>query len=162
MAENLSLTSSVFSDGGLIPEKYTCDGDNKLSPPLSVSGVPQGAKSLALVMDDPDIPKEVKEKYGIEVFDHWAVFNMPAETKDIPEGGPLMGTTGLNGTGESGYTGPCPPKEYEPTEHRYVFTLYALSESLSFLAPPTKQQVLDMLEPCLISQAQLVGRYARK
>lgn len=157
----LTLTSPAFGNGGMIPAKYTCDGERKLSPPLMISGVPSGAKSLVLVMDDPDIPNEVKEAHGIEVFDHWMLFNIPPEAHEILEG-QTVGSSGLNGSGSHGYTGPCPPPEFEPTEHRYIFTLYALKEMLKFDAPPTKQQVLDALAPILLEKAELVGRYARK
>lgn len=151
----------MFGNGGMIPAKYTCDGERKLSPPLMISGVPSGAKSLVLVMDDPDIPNAVKEEHGIEVFDHWILFNIPPETREILEG-QTIGTSGLNGTGNRGYTGPCPPPEFEPKEHRYIFSLYALKEMLHFDAPPTKQQVQDALVPMLLEKAELVGRYSRK
>jgi len=156
----LLLASSAFKNNGTIPAKYTCDGDSKLSPPLSISGVPEGTKSLVLIMDDPDIPQFVKEKYGIEVFDHWTVSNIPSETCEIPEGA-IVGTEGLNGAGAKGYTGPCPPPEHEPNEHRYIFKLYALSGLLDFDAAPTKQQVLNALEPLLLAEAELIGRYSR-
>lgn len=157
----LSLTSSVFENNGMIPVKYTCDGDRKLSPPLSISGVPEDAKSLVLIMDDSDIPDAVKKAHGIEVFDHWTLFNIPPGTQKITEG-EIVGTTGLNGVGKNEYTGPCPPPEYEPREHRYIFTLYALSDLLHFDQLPTKQQVLDALVPIMLAKAELIGRYARK
>lgn len=156
----LTLTSPAFEQNGMIPAKYTCDGERELSPPLAITGVPEKAKSLVLIMDDPDIPQEVKASRGIDVFDHWTVYNIPPETREVPEGA-TVGMPGLNGTGSEGYVGPCPPLQYEPREHRYVFKLYALSDTLNFDQPPTKRQVLDALAPLLLAEAELVGRYAR-
>ena len=154
------LTSPVFEQNGMIPTKYTCDGNKELSPPLTISGAPEGTKSFVLIMDDPDIPEVFKKSRGIDSFDHWTLYNIPADTTDILEGASI-GTEGLNGAGKGGYIGPCPPHEHEPREHRYIFKLYALSDVLNFDAPPAKQQVLDALAPLLISETELVGRYAR-
>lgn len=156
-----SLTSPAFKPNGIIPSRYTCDGDRELSPPLALAGVPEGTRSLALLMDDPDIPQAVKDARGIDVFDHWVLYNIPADTRELPEGADV-GVAGLNGAGSQGYVGPCPPPEFEPKEHRYIFTLYALSGELAFNEPPTKQQVLDALEPMRIGKAELIGRYARE
>lgn len=161
MHTNLTLISTAFANGGMIPAKYTCDGDKLLSPPLSIGGVPEAAKSLVLIMDDPDIPKAVQELRGIKVFDHWVLYNIPADTTEIPEG-VAIGTAGLNGTGKGGYIGPCPPPEYEPSEHRYVFKLYALREALALGAGVKKREVLDALVSLLIAEAELIGRYSRK
>ena len=157
----LTLTSVAFSNGGKIPAKYTCDGDSKLSPPLSFSGVPEGAKSLVLIMDDPDVPEIRKKEFGIEAFDHWTLFNIPPETREISEGG-TIGTPGATTRGDLHYVGPCPPPQYEPREHRYIFKLYALSAPLALSAGATKREVLDALAPILIAEAELIGRYARK
>lgn len=157
----LSLSSPAFEQNGTIPEKYTCDGDDALSPPLTIERVPKEAKSLVLLMDDPDIPSAIAKTHGITVFDHWTLFNIPPEVREIPEG-TQVGTAGLNSIGTTKYVAPCPPKEYEPCEHRYIFTFYALSDTLSFENPPTKQQVREALAPVQIEQAELVGRYARK
>ena len=155
-----TLTSSAFENNGKIPAKYTCDGERGLSPPLAISGVPEGTKSFVLIMDDPDIPEVFKESRGIDSFDHWTLYNIPAGTTDIPEGA-VPGMAGLNGAGREGYTGPCPPPEHEPREHRYIFKLYALCDTLHFNESPTKQQVLDALAPLLINETELTGRYAR-
>lgn len=157
---SLILRSPAFVDGGNIPSKYTCDGAGDVSPPLSISGVPEGAKSLALIMDDPDIPEFAKKIHDIEAFDHWVLYNIPADTTEIPEG-TAPGMQGLNTAGGAEYACPCPP-QYEPKEHRYVFVLYALSDPLSFTKPPTKQELLDALEPMILTSAKLTGRYARK
>jgi len=154
----MTLASSAFAQNGTIPAKYTCDGDRKLSPPLTFSGVPEGTKSLVLIMDDPDVPKALRPD---GVFDHWTVFNLPPETREIPEGANI-GTAGLNGAGTEGYTGPCPPPQYEPSEHRYIFKLYALDSLLALPAGATKQEVLAALVSHLLASAELVGRYSRK
>ena len=161
MHKGMKLMSAAFENGGMIPAKYTCDGDKLLSPPLSISGVPEAAKSLVLIMDDPDIPEAVQKSRGIEAFDHWVLFNIPPEMREIPEGG-TTGSAGLNGSGNSGYTGPCPPPEYEPSEHRYIFKLYALRAPLALRAGATKREVLSALAPLLIGETELVGRYSRK
>jgi len=155
----LTLTSSVFEPGETIPSKYTCDGDN-VNPPLSISGVPEGTKSLVLVMDDPDIPEEVKAARGIEKFDHWAVYNVAADTAEIPENVALA-SAALNGRGEEAYTGPCPPPQYEPTEHRYIFRLYAVSGQRNFISTPTLDEVEQAAEGMMLEKAELIGRYER-
>jgi len=165
MERTLELTSSAFKHNGTIPAKYTCDGSRELSPPFTVSGVPEGTRSLALIMDDPDIPQAVTEARGIEVFDHWVLYNIPAPSagvkKEILEG-TSVGTAGLNSAGTEGYVGPCPPPQFEPRAHRYVFTLYALDSLLSLGTGATKSAVLDALAPMLIEKAELIGRYARE
>lgn len=157
-----TLASSAFSNNGTIPANYTCDGVRKLSPPLSISGVPEGTKSLVLVMDDPDIPNVVRESRGIDTFDHWVLYDIPADTAEIPEDAAFLGVAGLNSAGTGGYTGPCPPPDYEPSEHRYIFTLYALSAPTMLPPGATKKEVLEALGPLLIAKTELVGRYSRK
>ena len=152
-----SLSSPAFENGGKIPSKYTCDEDRFLSPPLSISGVPESAASLALIMDDPDVRKE---KHPSGVFNHWVLFNLPPDTAEIPEGKPI-GTAGANGRGEMRYTGPCPPPEYEPSEHRYIFRLYALDEVLNLPSGATKKEVLAAMEGHIIAITEFVGRYRR-
>jgi Raf kinase inhibitor-like YbhB/YbcL family protein len=159
MIANFALTSSAFEHNGLIPSKYTCDGDRAINPPLEFSGVPEGAKSLVLIMDDHDVPKELRSD---GVYDHWVIFNIPADTKKIIEGGSNPGVHGANSSGASAYTGPCPPPQYEPREHRYVFKLYALSAILLLPAGATKKDVLDALIPVKLAETELIGRYSRK
>lgn len=161
MNTTLSFTSSAFENNGMIPAKYTCDGDRKLSPPLVIGGVPEGAKSLVLIMDDPDIPEVKKKEFGLEAFDHWILFNIPPETHEIPEGG-TAGTAGVTTRREQCYTGPCPPPEYEPSEHRYIFKLYALDSMLALPAGATKVEVLTALASQLLAETELIGRYSRK
>lgn len=155
------LTSPAFENGEEIPEKYTCDGSRELSPALAWSGAPEETKSFVLIMDDPDIPQVVKDARGIEAFDHWTLFNIPPETHEIPEGG-TAGTPGANTAGSADYTGPCPPPEHEPSEHRYFFKLYALDSLLPLSAGATKAEVLAALAPHIIEKTELVGRYSRK
>ena len=156
---SLTLTSSVFEHNKMIPPKYTCDGENT-NPPLTITGIPEGTESLVLVMDDPDIPTEVKESMGIEKFNHWTVYNLPADTSAIAEGDEI-GTTGLNSREGSVYTGPCPPTQYEPTTHRYIFRLYALTGSLNFIKAPTLDEVEAAAQGSAIEKAELIGLYTR-
>jgi len=95
------------------------------------------------------------------VFDHWVLFNIPAETREIPEGG-SVGVAGANGAGKNAYTGPCPPPQYEPSEHRYIFKLYALDSELPLRAGATKADVEKVMEGHIVAQTELVGRYKRK
>ena len=156
----LSITSPVFENNGRIPAKFTCDAGSPPAggnPPLEFSGVPAGAKSLALIMDDPDVPKAVRPD---GVFDHWTLFNIPPTTKGIQENG-SAGIAGTNGAGANAYTGPCPPPQYEPSEHRYFFRLYALDAKLSLPAGASKSQVQKAMGGHIIEQAELIGRYKR-
>jgi Raf kinase inhibitor-like YbhB/YbcL family protein len=147
----------AFEGGGVIPAKYTCDGEN-ISPQLSITGVPAGIQSLVLIVDDHDVPKQILPE---GVFDHWVLFDIPPAIAAIPEGG-SVGTEGAHGRGKKGYTGPCPPREYEPKEHRYVFTLYALDTKLDLPAGASKMQVVAASEGHVLGEAQLIGRYERK
>lgn len=156
---SLSLTSPVFNEGEMIPQKYTCDGDN-VNPPLVIANIPEGTQSLVLVMDDPDIPSEIKEKMGIEKFNHWSVYNLPATTIEISEASEI-GSTGLNTPSKEAYTGPCPPTEYEPTTHRYVFRLYALSGQLNFIKTPTLDEIETASQGIMLEKAELTGLYSR-
>ncbi len=167
MTTAFSLASPAFEQNGRIPSKFTCDGDRSINPPLKFSGVPEEAKSLALIMDDPDVPKVL---HPDGVFDHWVLFNIPPPpnpptggggTLEIAEG-KSVGIAGVNGRGDRAYTGPCPPPQYEPSEHRYIFVLYALDSTLALNAGATKQEVLKAMEGHILAQARLVGRYSRE
>lgn len=165
----LQLASSAFENNGKIPAKYTCDlpaqaGDNQdLNPPLSISGAPETAKSLVLIMDDPDVPKALRLD---GTYDHWIVFNIPPpapnSTLEIAEGGPVPGTVGRNSSGKNAYTGPCPPPDYEPSEHRYFFKLYALDSGLQLSEGALKEEVERAMKGHILEKAQLIGRYKRK
>ena len=152
----LEITSGVFENGTSIPSRFTCDGEN-VSLPLSWEGVPGGTQSLALIMDDPDVPKQLKPD---GVFDHWTLFNIPPEIAEIAAGS-TAGTSGANGAGKNQYTGPCPPPQYEPSEHRYFFRLYALDTELELQEGATKADVLAAMEGHILEQAELMGRYKR-
>ncbi len=162
MASTLSLTSSAFADGASIPSKYTCDGGpptGGFNPPLSIKDVPASTCSLVLIMDDPDVPKQVKPD---GVFVHWVLFNIPATTSEIPEGDlPTGAVAGANGAGKNAYTGPCPPSQYEPSEHRYFFKLYALDAMLPLKLGATKDDVEKAMQGHIIGQTQLLGRYKK-
>ena len=152
----LSITSPAFFHQGKIPSKYTCDGEN-ISPPLQINGVPAGTKSLVLIMDDPDIPVFVKEKFNIQVWDHWVVWNIPPNTKDIPEKTGPEGTKGKNTGGSIGYGGPCPPDR----EQRYFFKLYALDTKLDLAAGAAKKEIEEVMEGHIIEKTELIGLYKR-
>lgn len=158
----LSLTSPAFENNAPIPARFTCDEDRTVSPALSVAGVPTDAKSLALIMDDPDVPKALRPD---GIFDHWVLFNIPPPpaggTTEIPEGA-SVGIVGANGAGQNAYTGPCPPPQYEPSEHRYVFKLYALDAELALHAGASKKEVEQAMQGHIIAETQLVGRYKRR
>src|SRR5947207_13423456 len=115
----MKITSSAFQQGGNIPSKFTCDGPNT-SPALQISGIPAEAKTLVLIVDDPDAPSEL--------FTHWVVWNIDPRTSDIAEGSaPAKGMQGKNDFGKSGYGGPCPPSG----THRYYFKIFALDGELA-------------------------------
>lgn len=153
----MHLTSPAFKDGESIPALYTCDGTN-ISPPLSMADVPSGAKSLALIVDDPDVPRQLLPD---GVFDHWVLFNMPPDTTDISKDS-SAGIAGANGAGKSAYTGPCPPSQYEPSTHRYVFVLYALDALLALPAGASKEELLRAMDGHILEQAELIGMYKKK
>ena len=144
----MKLTSPAFSDGGNIPSKYTCDGEN-ISPPLEISDVPSGTQSLTLVMDDPDAP--------IGTFDHWLIWNIPADTKTIAEGCEPSGVGGITGFGKIGYGGPCPPSGV----HGYKFKLYALSKKLDLKGGFGKKALESAMKGNIIEEVVLTGKYKR-
>jgi Raf kinase inhibitor-like YbhB/YbcL family protein len=152
----MQISSTAFRDGESIPSKYTCDGDN-ISPPLAITDVPPSAKSLALIVEDRDVPRAVKED---GVFDHWVLFNIPASTTEVGQG-MSAGTEGSNGSGKTGYTGPCPPPQYEPQEHRYHFMIYALDEVLPLNAGASKEALEIAMKGHVVEQTELLGRYQR-
>lgn len=152
---SIKLTSTAFDEGGMIPAEYTCDGQN-ISPPLAWSGVPEGAKTLALIADDPDAPR------GTWV--HWVVYQIPATEKGLPENVPPRETldngarAGTNDFKKLGYGGPCPPSG----THRYFFKLYALDATLDLSSGATKDQLLKATEGHVVAEGQLMGRYQRR
>ena len=147
----MELTSDAFDHKGFIPRKFTCQGAN-VNPPLEIHDVPEGAKSLALIMDDPDVPLELRPD-GLYV--HWVIFNIDPGLTKIEEAAPPIGTHGQNTEGSNRYLGPCPPDR----EHRYFFKLYALDTKLSVEAGVTKEELLAAMEGHLLDQTELIGRY---
>jgi len=152
------LTSTAFEDGGEMPLRFTCDGDD-LSPDLSWSALPEGTRSLVLIVDDPDAPDPAAPRM---VWDHWLLYNLPADSGGLPEAvasedlpaGTLEGT---NSWGRTGYGGPCPPVG----RHRYFHILYALGTELPDLGQPTKDQLLSAMEGHILGRTELVGTYQR-
>lgn len=149
----MKLISSAFKHQGPIPAVYTCDGKD-ISPPLEIQDVPKEAKVLVLIMDDPDVPKD-RRKDGLWV--HWVVYNIPPETRHIPENSKPPGIPGVNTKGTNAYQGPCPPDR----EHRYFFKLYALKAPLHLKAGAAKSEVEAAMAGLIISEAQLMGTYNR-
>ncbi len=152
----MKIYSTVFKDGEIIPSKYTCDGEN-INPPLFWEGVPKEAVSLALVVDDPDVPAQVREDRH---FTHWILWNIDPQTTQIPENSEA-GLVGLNDAGENKYMGPCPPPQFEPTVHRYFFTLYALDVQLNLPPNTTLSQLKEAMQGHVLESSQLMGRYNR-
>lgn len=149
----MKIESSAFKEGALIPQKFTCDGQD-LSPALRFTDVPGNAKSLALVVDDPDVPPAVRADRN---WDHWVVWNIPPATPDVGEAGDPKGTQGRNSWGKNAYGGPCPPDR----EHRYFFKLYALDTMLELPVTAGKPELLAAMKGHILEQAQLMGRYDR-
>lgn len=147
------LTSPAFENGGAIPEKYTCDGENS-SPELRILNVPREAKSLVLIMEDPDVPTFVRED---GMWDHWVVFNIPPDTAKIAEGEEPPGVHGLTTANALAYGGPCPPDR----EHRYFFMVYALDTELHEQEGATKEAIRAAMRGHMLAKAELVGVYAR-
>ncbi len=153
----MNIQSPSFENGKEIPSKYTCDGEG-INPSLIIGDVPIEAKSLVLLMDDPDIPDSAKQSFGIEVWDHWVVFNMPPDVKEIKENSTPPGVLGKNTRGNMAYGSPCPPDR----EHRYFFKLYALDSMLNLAEGAMKQEVIDAMQGYILAEAELMGRYNRK
>ncbi len=149
----MKLTSSAFDNKGEIPREHTCDGDN-INPPLTISDVPDGTKTLVMIMDDPDVPKSIRED---GMWDHWVVFNIPASVRTINKGQEPEGVHGINTSGSLHYVGPCPPD----ARHRYFFKLYALSAALHLSEKSTKQQVVTAMDGLVLATAELMGTYIR-
>lgn len=149
----MKLMSSAFAENGKIPSRYTCQGSD-LSPPLTISDVPPDAKSLVLIMDDPDVPPSVRAD---RMWDHWVVYDIPPTLRDIPEGSPPPGVHGKNTGGSLHYMGPCPPDR----EHRYFLKLYALKTKLSLPPGATKAQVEKAMHGHILAECHLMGRYEK-
>ncbi len=146
---NMKLESPAFENNGFIPKKYTCDGQD-FSPPLLISEVPKSAKSLVLIVDDPDAP--------MGTFTHWTVWNIPPNTTEFQENSlPQGAIEGLTSWGKTGWQGPCPPSG----QHRYFFKLFALDQVLELKAGASLSQLKSAMEGHIIDRAELVGLYQR-
>ncbi len=147
--KNLMQLTSVFGDNQAIPSEFTCDGEN-VNPELNISGVPKEAKSLSLIVDDPDAPSGD--------FVHWVMWNIGAETTQIKENSvPAGAMVGKNDFGNNHYGGPCPPSG----THRYQFKVYALDVKLNLAADAGKKELLNAMNGHILDQAQLTGIYGR-
>ncbi len=172
MSDALSISSPAFQDGGGIPSKYTCE-DEDISPPLSFAGAPAGARSLALIVDDPDAPAGARS-LALIVDDpdapdpaapkmtwvHWVLYNLPPDTTGLEEGVrrlPSGTLEGVNDWRRTGYGGPCPPIG----RHRYFFKLYALDAVLPDLHAPTKADLEQAMQGHVLAQATLMGTYQK-
>jgi Raf kinase inhibitor-like YbhB/YbcL family protein len=143
----LSVKSPAFINNGFIPAKYTCDNAS-INPPLEIHGIPENAKSLALIMDDPDAPSKT--------FDHWIMWNIPV-TKKIGENS-APGVQGKNGREENKYTGPCPPSGV----HHYHFRIYALDTQLDLGSATYKNELLKAMDGHILAMGELIGLYKRE
>lgn len=143
--DKLTVTS-VFNNGGKIPIKYTCDGDD-INPPLTIKGIPKNTETMVLIIDDPDAPSGT--------FDHWVVFNIPP--KERIEEDSVPGIQGLNSWKRDDYGGPCPPQG----THRYYFRAFALDTTLNLTAQATKSDVISKMKNHVLAQGELMGVYSR-
>jgi Raf kinase inhibitor-like YbhB/YbcL family protein len=153
-----TINSTAFEPNGPIPKKYSCDGQD-VSPPLTWNGVPPAAKSLVLIVDDPDAPDPAAPKM---TWVHWVLYNLPAGATGLDEAIaanalPRGTHEGLNDWQRTGYGGPCPPIG----RHRYFHKLYALDVVLPDLGKPTKQRLEQAMKGHVVGQAELIGTYQR-
>ncbi len=153
--QTISISAEAFSNGGNIPDEYTCKGQD-VSPALSWKGIPAGTKSWALIMDDPDALGRA--------FVHWMLFNIPAGTQQLPKGVPENETLGdgsrqgMTDSGTPGYGGPCPPPG---KPHRYYFRIYALDTKLDLPARATRNQLENAMKGHILASGELMGKYRR-
>jgi len=154
----LAITSPAFPEGGAIPARFTCEGED-VSPALAWSGAPEGTRSLVLIVDDPDAPDPDAPK---TTWVHWVLYNLPPDAKALDEGVrsdlPPGTREGTNDWKRTGYGGPCPPIG----RHRYFHKLYALNAMLSDLGTPTKAQVEEAMKGHVLQRAELMGTYQKR
>jgi Raf kinase inhibitor-like YbhB/YbcL family protein len=150
----IKIESSAFKEGGMIPVKYTCDGED-MSPPLKWGDLPTGTKSIALISDDPDAP--------VGTWVHWVLYNLPPDERGLPENIPTKKTLengavqGISDFKRPGYGGPCPPGG----THRYFFKIYALDKTIDLAPGASKAQLLKAMEGHILDSGQLMGKYKR-
>jgi len=150
---NITITSPEFSEGEEMPDKFTCNGQN-INPELNIENIPEDAKSLVLIVDDPDAPTGT--------FVHWVMFNLPVEgsEKKISENYSAESSVveGENDFGKTGYGGPCPPSG----THRYFFKAYALNDTLDLEEGSSKSDVEEEMKDKILDSGQLKGLYSKK
>jgi Raf kinase inhibitor-like YbhB/YbcL family protein len=144
---SLTVRSVAFSAGGHIPVKYSCEGED-INPPLEITGFPEGTKTLAIIVEDPDAPRGT--------FDHWLVWNIPPN-EPIDENS-VPGISGRNGFGKTGYGGPCPPSG----SHRYFFRVYALDTKLDLPAGSDKKALQNAMKDHILASGELMAHYQKK
>lgn len=149
----IKFESPVFENNGKIPSKYTCDGDN-VNPPIRIGNVPDGTESLVLIVEDPDVPKSVRQD---GMWNHWLLYNIPPDTDEIEEASDPPGLPGTGTHGGSKYYGPCPPDR----QHRYFFKLFALDKKLELTGWPEKEDIELAMEGHIIDKCELIGLYER-
>ncbi|MCL7413792.1 MAG: YbhB/YbcL family Raf kinase inhibitor-like protein [ANME-2 cluster archaeon] len=153
--KQISISSEAFEDGSSIPVEHTCDGDDR-SPALSWEGIPNGTRSIALIMDDPDAPGRT--------FVHWVIYNIPADSVGLPAAVPKDtslndgSTQGKNDFGKIGYNGPCPPPG---KPHRFFFKVYALDTRLNLKSDVTRSQLESAMKGHILAQGNITGKYQR-
>jgi len=144
---NMKISSSAFENEGEIPSKYTCDGVN-INPPLEIAQVPEGTKTLALIVDDPDAP--------VGLWVHWLVWNIQPDTTEIQENSiPNGSTQGTTSFGSVGYGGPCPPSG----THRYQFKLFALDTKIDLESNADKAALESGMQGHIIDKVMYMGKY---
>jgi Raf kinase inhibitor-like YbhB/YbcL family protein len=144
--ERIKVSSASFEQGGLIPKKFTCEGSN-INPGISISNVPKKAKSLAMIMEDPDAP--------MGTWTHWVVWNMAVKGDIVENSGP--GTQGINSSSRVGYIGPCPPSG----THRYFFRVYALDRKLDLAEGATRSDLEREMRGHIVADGELMGKYSK-
>ena len=142
----LKITSTAFEEEAMIPSRFTCEGEN-ISPALAIENLPEGARSLAIIMEDPDAPNGT--------FDHWLIWNLPIKNKI--EENTKAGVAGANGFGKNGYGGPCPPSG----THRYFFRVYALDRELDLTAGASKELLLEAIDDHIMAMGELMRKYKK-
>jgi Raf kinase inhibitor-like YbhB/YbcL family protein len=152
---SIRLVSMAFTEGGIIPRRHSCEGEN-VSPPLTWTDLPDGACSLAVLCEDPDAPAGI--------FTHWILYNLPTAASELPEGVPAQreldngAHQGMNSTHSIGYSGPCPP---HGQSHRYIFRLFALDTRLDLQGTTDRDRLLQAMQGHILDDGQLLGYFAR-
>ena len=151
---SFKLQSPSFSNEGMIPAKFTCQGEN-VSPELHWSDAPKGTKSFVLICDDPDAPDPAAPKM---TWVHWVLYDIPAEVAKLAEKNPTNGVSGITDFKKPGYGGPCPPIG----THRYFFKFYALDTMLNLATGKTKVEIVKAMQGHILAESVLMGKYLKK